>query len=125
MEEEFDCGIDACDGPGPPPKFMIPPPPRPPSMHDTNLLANFECNEDPIADVNMCAAFPVSTEKLEIVNKTKSARPQFFTLNEQAAKLSINIQSAFRVSSEIARRTIVSFRLIIIIMAVGWERRNI
>lgn len=53
----FECNKDTCDGPGPPPKFHIPPPPRPPFMQD--LFAGMDCNEDPLADVDMCAAFPV------------------------------------------------------------------
>lgn len=62
----FDC--DECGGPlGAPPKFMIPPPPRPPSMAAT-LAAN--CNEEEMAlkakqawDNDMCEAIPVSSKK--------------------------------------------------------------
>ena len=51
-----------------PPKFMIPPPPRPPSMGDYNP----NCNEEEMAlkaqiawDNDMCEAMPVSKNKYE------------------------------------------------------------
>lgn len=50
---------------GPPPKFMVPPPPRPPSMAVYEASAN--CNEEEMAlraqqawDNDMCEAIPVS-----------------------------------------------------------------
>lgn len=50
---------------GAPPKFMIPPPPRPPAM--TVYEASTHCNEDEMAlraqqawDNDMCEAIPVS-----------------------------------------------------------------
>lgn len=58
----FDCGDDACDGPGPPPKFHLPPPPRPPFMQDLNAVlgTTIECSEDGLFDLDVCAAIPVS-----------------------------------------------------------------
>lgn len=58
----FDCGDDACDGPGPPPKFHLPPPPRPPFMQDLNAVlgTTIECSEDGMFDLDVCAAIPVS-----------------------------------------------------------------
>ncbi|KAL1403147.1 hypothetical protein pipiens_005788 [Culex pipiens pipiens] len=41
LDLDLDCGQDECGGPGPPPEFLIPPPPRPPFLAE---LAN--CNED-------------------------------------------------------------------------------
>lgn len=58
----FECGDDACDGPGPPPKFHLPPPPRPPFMQDLNAVlgTTIECSEDGLFDLDVCAAIPVS-----------------------------------------------------------------
>ena len=58
----FECGDDACDGPGPPPKFHMPPPPRPPFLQDLNaaLGTTIECSEDGLFDLDVCAAIPVS-----------------------------------------------------------------
>lgn len=60
--EFFDCGNDACDGPGAPPKFNLPPPPRPSFMQDLNaaLGTTIECTDDTVFDMDVCAAFPVS-----------------------------------------------------------------
>lgn len=63
FEDDFECGTDACDGPGSPPKFHIPPPPRPSFMQsaaDSTNANAIECSEDSFADIEMCAAFPVS-----------------------------------------------------------------
>lgn len=67
FEGDFECGTDACDGPGPPPKFHIPPPARPPFMQspgDSTSANGIECNEDTFADIEMCAAFPVSKKTI-------------------------------------------------------------
>lgn len=58
----FECGDDVCDGPGPPPKFQMPPPPRPPFMQDLNAVlgTTIECTEDGQFDLDVCAAIPVS-----------------------------------------------------------------
>lgn len=63
LEDDFEC--DECGGPGPPPQFTIPPPPRPPGLYDLSK----NCNEDEFNiltnsqnwDSNMCEALPVST----------------------------------------------------------------
>lgn len=45
-----------CDCTGaPPPVFMLPPPPRPPFLQN-----DFYCNEDPLPDIEICDALPVS-----------------------------------------------------------------
>lgn len=71
FESDFlgECGDDACDGPGPPPKFHLPPPPRPPFMQDLNAVlgTNIECTEDPAFDMDVCAAFPVSVKICSIL----------------------------------------------------------
>ncbi|XP_055607312.1 uncharacterized protein DDB_G0283357 [Uranotaenia lowii] len=41
LDSDLECGGNECGGPGPPPEFRIPPPPRPPFLAE---LAN--CNED-------------------------------------------------------------------------------
>lgn len=66
MWKMFDDTIDCNEcggGLGPPPKFMIPPPPRPPSVYE----ASVNCNEQEMAlraqqvwDNDMCDAIPVS-----------------------------------------------------------------
>lgn len=54
LDPDIDC--DECGGPGPPPEFLIPPPPRPPFMHEL-----VTCSEDSIMpDAEMCEAIPVS-----------------------------------------------------------------
>lgn len=55
----MECGDDVCDGPGPPPQFHIPPPPRPPFLQE--LVSGIECTEDSVPDMDICAAIPVST----------------------------------------------------------------
>lgn len=73
LDPDLECGNE-CGGPGPPPEFRIPPPPRPPFLAE---LSN--CNEDggvggsvaamlgpggsatsPFGDGDMCEAIPVS-----------------------------------------------------------------
>uniref|UniRef100_A0A336MB75 CSON014668 protein n=1 Tax=Culicoides sonorensis TaxID=179676 RepID=A0A336MB75_CULSO len=52
LDPDIDC--DECGGPGPPPEFLIPPPPRPPFMHDL-----VKCSEDSyMPDADMCEAIP-------------------------------------------------------------------
>ncbi|XP_053680643.1 dual specificity protein kinase splA [Anopheles nili] len=66
LDPDLECGNE-CGGPGPPPEFLVPPPPRPPFLAE---LVN--CNEEqqlaqqspfgasgPFADVDMCEAFPI------------------------------------------------------------------
>ncbi|XP_037826990.1 GATA zinc finger domain-containing protein 7 [Lucilia sericata] len=67
MWKMFDDIIECneCGGPlGPPPKFMVPPPPRPPSMASYDASTN--CNEEEMAlkaqqawDNDMCEAIPI------------------------------------------------------------------
>lgn len=55
-------GMDAaaaaaeCDCPGPPPEFMLPPPPRPPMLQPADPMY---CTEDPLP-IETCDAQPVS-----------------------------------------------------------------
>uniref|UniRef100_A0A4Y0BJR2 Uncharacterized protein n=1 Tax=Anopheles funestus TaxID=62324 RepID=A0A4Y0BJR2_ANOFN len=66
LDPDLECGNE-CGGPGPPPEFLVPPPPRPPFLAE---LVN--CNEEQLqqtpfgggatgsfADVDMCEAFPI------------------------------------------------------------------
>lgn len=53
-----ECGNE-CWGPGPPPEFLVPPPPRPPFLQE---LMSTKCTEDPLPDIEMCEAIPVSFE---------------------------------------------------------------
>ncbi|XP_063709368.1 putative uncharacterized protein DDB_G0286901 [Culicoides brevitarsis] len=54
MDWDPDLDCDDCGGPGPPPEFLIPPPPRPPFMHEL-----ITCTEDSVMpDVEMCEAIP-------------------------------------------------------------------
>lgn len=62
FDTDFDCGTE-CGGPGPPPKFLLPPPPRPPFMQD---LQDTQCSEDPIHDGDVCDAIPVSSPLIMI-----------------------------------------------------------
>lgn len=48
-----------CDCMGPPPQFLLPPPPRPPF-----LQAEYYCGDDPIPDLETCNSEPVSKLKL-------------------------------------------------------------
>lgn len=51
---DIDCGNEC--GPGPPPMFRIPPPPRPPFLQEVS-----KCSEDALNDYEMCEAIPVSS----------------------------------------------------------------
>lgn len=53
---DMDSADYECDCPGPPPPvFHLPPPPRPPFLHE---LA--DCSEAPLLDLETCDAMPVS-----------------------------------------------------------------
>ncbi|GJQ66086.1 hypothetical protein Trydic_g4166 [Trypoxylus dichotomus] len=45
-----------CDCPGPPPEFLLPPPPRPPILQPQDPLY---CSEEPLS-IETCDALPVS-----------------------------------------------------------------
>lgn len=47
--------LTECDCLGPPPEFLLPPPPRPPF-----LQADYYCGDDPIPDLETCDTEPVS-----------------------------------------------------------------
>lgn len=51
--------LTECDCLGPPPEFLLPPPPRPPF-----LQAEYYCGEDPIPDLETCDTEPVSINSL-------------------------------------------------------------
>lgn len=53
----LDCGSDSddCWGPGPPPEFRLPPPPRPPFLQE---LPGLKCTEEPLPDIEMCSVLP-------------------------------------------------------------------
>lgn len=63
MWEMFDDDVqcDECSGPGPPPKFLIPPPPRPPFMQE---LTKCGAEDALLMDYDMCEAIPVSRKFL-------------------------------------------------------------
>lgn len=48
--------LTECDCLGPPPEFLLPPPPRPPF-----LQAEYYCGDDPIPDLETCDTEPVSS----------------------------------------------------------------
>lgn len=56
LDPDIDC--DDCGGPGPPPEFLIPPPPRPPFMFEVAT----KCSEDTVPDMDMCSVIPVSIQ---------------------------------------------------------------
>jgi hypothetical protein len=58
-ESDFDLECDNECGPGPPPVFNIPPPPRPDFLHN-ELSAAAACSENSLSDYEMCEAIPVS-----------------------------------------------------------------
>lgn len=47
--------LTECDCLGPPPEFLLPPPPRPPFLH-----SEYYCGDDPIPDLETCDSEPVS-----------------------------------------------------------------
>ncbi|GLV39715.1 pxb [Carabus blaptoides fortunei] len=49
----METGAGDCDCPGPPPEFLLPPPPRPPFLQD------MYCSEDPLPDLETCDALPL------------------------------------------------------------------
>lgn len=52
---ELDADYTECDCLGPPPEFLLPPPPRPPFLH-----SEYYCGDDPIPDIETCDNEPVS-----------------------------------------------------------------
>ena len=54
FDSDTECGNE-CWGSGPPPEFLIPPPPRPPFLQELT-----KCTEAPLPDIEMCEAIPVS-----------------------------------------------------------------
>lgn len=60
-----------CDCPGPPPEFLLPPPPRPPFLQDVY------CSEDPIPDIETCDALPVSSSFLSLLTQNLNSVGMF------------------------------------------------
>lgn len=52
---EIDTDYTECDCLGPPPEFLLPPPPRPPFLH-----SDYYCGDDAIPDLETCDSEPVS-----------------------------------------------------------------
>lgn len=52
--------LTECDCLGPPPEFLLPPPPRPPF-----LQADYYCGDEPIPDLETCDTEPVSFKSLD------------------------------------------------------------
>lgn len=65
MWEMLDSAYDECGnecwGPGPPPVFLIPPPPRP-----TFLQESTKCIQELPTDAEMCEAMPVSLNNIYV-----------------------------------------------------------
>lgn len=69
----METGAD-CDCPGPPPEFLLPPPPRPPFLQSAD--PSF-CSEDTIS-IETCDALPVSTlPSIFHIRKTLCCKPIF------------------------------------------------
>lgn len=83
--------LTECDCLGPPPEFLIPPPPRPPF-----LQAEYYCGDDPIPDLETCDTEPVSVSFLlhVIVNVYCSLSPLY--LNREIERKIIGINSIFK-----------------------------
>ncbi|XP_070500750.1 uncharacterized protein, partial [Chironomus tepperi] len=56
-ESDFELECDEC-GPGPPPVFNIPPPPRPDFLQN-ELGASITCSENSLSGYDMCEAIPI------------------------------------------------------------------
>lgn len=74
-----DCD-DECSGPGPPPVFRLPPPPRPPF-----LQVSSHCTDDPLPDIEICDAMPFVS--LTTIAKTDSARRIIFFKDIQVCEI--------------------------------------
>lgn len=72
----MECGDDACDGPGPPPQFHIPPPPRPPFIQE--LVSGIECTEDSVPEMDICAAIPVSITIRSTTTRPRALHSELF-----------------------------------------------
>lgn len=57
FESDYDVECDNDCGPGPPPIFNLPPPPRPDFLQDLD-----KCSENSLSDYEMCEAIPVSDD---------------------------------------------------------------
>lgn len=55
FETDYEIECDNDCGPGPPPIFNLPPPPRPDFLHELD-----KCSENSLSDYEMCEAIPVS-----------------------------------------------------------------
>lgn len=62
FDTDLDCSINSlCGDGGPgPPKFHIPPPPRP-AFLISSINSDTQCSENPSMDMETCAALPVSS----------------------------------------------------------------
>ena len=66
FESEYDLECDNDCGPGPPPIFNLPPPPRPDFLHELD-----KCSENSLSDYEMCEAIPVSQKNIiQLLNYT-------------------------------------------------------
>lgn len=59
FESDYDLECDNDCGPGPPPIFNLPPPPRPDFLSDLD-----KCSENSLSYLEMCEAIPVSWNTL-------------------------------------------------------------
>ncbi|KAK9710301.1 hypothetical protein QE152_g26106 [Popillia japonica] len=74
---ECDSGTGAeCDCPGPPPEFLLPPPPRPPILQPQDPLY---CSEEPLS-IETCDALPITAPavKYDLSNVTVKVRLGIF-----------------------------------------------
>lgn len=73
-ESDYDIECDNECGPGPPPIFNLPPPPRPDFLNELE-----HCSENSLSDYEMCEAIPVSLnlylhDSLDLLNLSKASR---------------------------------------------------
>ncbi|CAF4867507.1 unnamed protein product [Pieris macdunnoughi] len=79
--------LKECDCLGPPPEFLLPPPPRPPF-----LQAEYYCGDDPIADLETCDTEPLMQKK----QRQKSVNIKFnVDSNWNVASSSNDLDKAF------------------------------
>lgn len=60
FESDYEIECDNDCGPGPPPIFNLPPPPRPDFLHELE-----KCSENSLSDYEMCEAIPVSRKTFQ------------------------------------------------------------
>lgn len=75
-ESDFELECDEC-GPGPPPVFNIPPPPRPDFLRN-EVAASTGCLDSSLSDYDMCEAIPVSFGEFFMDLKQQTTKKALF-----------------------------------------------